>query len=650
MENYVFDYSVCSLFYLGILLYFFIRQKHLLTIRTRIYKVALILTLASVILDITAAITDIYSIHIPIILLKIINSIFLMSSGFIPLIFLIYILALCKYETGKTLFNKRLYIFSPLIVLLVIVIIPFFNTRVGAYYIDPETHRYYAGTLHLLLYIIAGIYFTAGTILILTCPSLKKRIKVSVLSFVVLVVAAMVIQIFMPRYLLNETANCLAMIIIYYEIEQPIIYIDKRVEAFNELGFDEYTFEQFNNKEDFSTIFIHLGSYSLIEEKYGEKEASAIARDLFKKLKANFKYGTIFYCRNDTFCIIMKNTNFIEQSLEKFYEDFSKQYIIKHIHVSTNIKIACINSTVKFEVYDQFHDICDRVYHIFKYENYEKNILLVDEEFINATYKVNQYEEALLEAIKLNSIEVYYQPIISSINQKVSSVEALARLKDPLLGDIPPAIFIPIAEENGLITILGEQIYTKVIEFIAKGSLQKYGVNLVSINFSLSQCLESNVASKFLKIAKEHHVDPSMITFEITEKETRKTMSNFPKTINEFVDNGFKVALDDLGSGYSNFTFLQTLPFSTIKIDSQMLNQAMKNKKNKQRFINIIEFAKNININCICEDVENEEQASFLEELGIKNHQGFLYSHALEENELLNYIKQCNGASKPNKK
>ena len=134
----------------------------------------------------------------------------------------------------------------------------------------------------------------------------------------------------MPKYLLNETANCLAMIIIYYEIEQPIIYIDRRVEAFNELGFDEYTFEQFNNNEDFSTIFIHLGSYSLIEEKYGEKESSAIARDLFKKLKNNFKYGTIFYCRNDTFCIILKNTNFITQSLERFYEDFTKQYIIKH--------------------------------------------------------------------------------------------------------------------------------------------------------------------------------------------------------------------------------------------------------------------------------------------------------------------------------
>ena len=80
MGNYIFDYSICSLFYLGILLYFFIHQKHLLTIRTRIYKVALILTFISVILDITAAITDIYAIYIPILLLKIINSIFLMSS------------------------------------------------------------------------------------------------------------------------------------------------------------------------------------------------------------------------------------------------------------------------------------------------------------------------------------------------------------------------------------------------------------------------------------------------------------------------------------------------------------------------------------------------------------------------------------------
>ena len=266
------------------------------------------------------------------------------------------------------------------------------------------------------------------------------------------------------------------------------------------------------------------------------------------------------------------------------------------------------------------------------------------------TSRINQYEDALLEAIKLNSIEVYYQPIVSSINQKVTSVEALARLKDPVLGDIPPSIFIPIAEENGLITILGEQIYRKVIEFIAKGSLQKYGVNLVSINFSLSQCLEENVAAKFLKIAQENHVDPSMITFEITEKETRKTFNNLPKAINDFVNNGFKVALDDLGTGYSNFTFLQTLPFSTIKIDSQMLNQAMKNKKNKQRFISIIEFARSININCICEDVENEDQASFLGELGIKNHQGFLYSHALEEKELLNYIKQFNGVTKTKKK
>ena len=646
MGNYIIDYSVCSFFYLSVLLFFFVRQRHLVTIRTKIFKVALVLTFLSVLLDIAAAVTDWYAIHIPIFVLNIVNALFLISSALVPLMFFIYVLALCRYETGNKL-KKRWVIFIPVVITIILVIIPFFNTTWGAFYIDPETHKYMSGKLHMGLYIVAATYFTLGSSLIILNHNLKKSVKFSTLTFVILAIVAMSLQLFMPRYLFNETANCLSMIIIYFAIEQPSLYIDNDVGAFNEKGLDEYTFQLFNNHVPFSTVFVSVRSYSIIKQKYGQNAAQEIIKDLFKKLYTNFKYGTIFYCRDNTFCIIFKNTNFIEQSLDKFHEDFSKQYIIKNSHISSNIKIACINSDVTFNTYEQYQEIVNNVFSKLQNDSVEsQNVLMIDDEFTKEVDKQNKYEIALLDAIKRNSIEVYYQPIISTKTQQVESVEALARLKDPDLGDIPPSIFIKIAEDNGLITILGEQIFTKVVKFIAEGELQKYGVHQVSINFSLAQCLESNVTDRYLAIAKRYNINPEMISIEITEKETKGTIKYLQKAVDGFVNAGFKVALDDLGTGFSSFTYLQNLPFSIIKIDRQMLQDAMKNKKNKQRFVNVIEFAKSINVNCVCEDVENEKQALFLKELGVNTHQGFLYSHPLFDKELIKYIQETNKQGK----
>jgi diguanylate cyclase (GGDEF)-like protein len=215
----------------------------------------------------------------------------------------------------------------------------------------------------------------------------------------------------------------------------------------------------------------------------------------------------------------------------------------------------------------------------------------------------------------------WYQPIMDISGTTLISVEALLRWQHPELGAIPPAEFVPIAEETGLIIPLGEWVLEQ-----ACGLAKTYPRLKVAVNVSPLQFLAPGFVDNLLAMVARHAINPRQIELEITEGVLLENEQDALKTINTLRAAGFCIALDDFGTGYSSLSYLVQFPVDTIKID-RAFTQSLGVRENSATIVeSVITLGHSLGITVTAEGVETEEQRLMLEAAGCDRLQGYLLS------------------------
>jgi diguanylate cyclase (GGDEF)-like protein/PAS domain S-box-containing protein len=254
----------------------------------------------------------------------------------------------------------------------------------------------------------------------------------------------------------------------------------------------------------------------------------------------------------------------------------------------------------------------------------------------------------LKEAIESGSIYVVYQPKIDFSTGEVSGLEALARWRDPELGPISPASFIPLAEETGLIVSLGEKVLAMVLADM--GELYGRRGLKVAVNLSVKQFKDAGVAEEFARTCREAGVDPRGIELEITESVFIDDLDEVAQTCRGLKAAGFDIALDDFGTGYSSLTYLSNLPFDTLKLDKGFVIDIEQDGRKRAMLDAIVSLSKALSIRTVVEGVERPSQEVLLTELGCDYGQGYLYSEPLPLSDALAFIDaRSPGGKGPNR-
>lgn len=651
----VISYCVCSLFYMIVLSLYFLKNKHLPILRTKLFKFLYVCGMLSLFLDTITGIMTWDPMRYPIAALYITQFLFLGVTNLTPLFFWLYVMATIGKFT-KTRTWKKSYYYLPYGILLVFLVMSFFGTN-GVFYIDPVTHVYTNGATHVAIYVVSIFYIAIAAGIGIFSRRVNISTRIAYASLAITTCLAMLIQFactIMGRHImLNSSAAAISICIVYFSLEMPEYFIDKKAGTFNDKGCYLYIQEQYDSNVRVSLLFIRMNDYQEISDQYSESIANGFLKLLCKSIELKFKGEPVFHNRAGTFVVVIKHFTISDKHLHDYYEAFNNDLIYKGIRIQPSVRLAFVKHNPYSPTNDALREIADNVYKYLGATKFDSgsNIFIPNEQFYKDISKQKRIEQVLNDAVKDNTIEVRYQPIVASDEHIVRSLEALARLKDPVTNEyISPDIFIRMAEINGLINVLGEQIYRKVIKFVASGKLQKYGVRHVSVNISMKQCQDPHLAKKFADIAKTYRVNPDFIIFEITETENMNSIDVVRSTIESFVKQGFRFALDDFGSGYANFAYILNLPVTTVKIDKTIFYSALENEKNSNVFMTIVNLVKNLNLSSIVEGVENAEQASFLNNLGLYRHQGFLYSKALPPDELIKFLDDFNRDDSNSKK
>jgi diguanylate cyclase (GGDEF)-like protein len=245
---------------------------------------------------------------------------------------------------------------------------------------------------------------------------------------------------------------------------------------------------------------------------------------------------------------------------------------------------------------------------------------------------------ALRDAIADGALQLYYQPKLSLQTGSLSGVEALLRWHHPELGDIPPARFIPLAEENGLIVQIGEWVLRQACCDMRRWEALGFEEFSVAVNLSPRQFSQGDFSVLVQQILEETAIDPNQLVFEITENVLMEDTEISRVQLDALKALGVMVYLDDFGTGYSSLAYLKRFRIDGLKIDSSFVRDIGTDSDDTALTGAIIALGRALHLGVVAEGVETEAQLNFLREEGCDEVQGFLFSKALPYDEFVQWL------------
>ncbi len=246
-----------------------------------------------------------------------------------------------------------------------------------------------------------------------------------------------------------------------------------------------------------------------------------------------------------------------------------------------------------------------------------------------------QLIEDFPRAIREKQFTVHYQPKYDVRGDKpvLSSAEALVRWQHPKLGMVSPGTFIPLFENNGLIYRLDSYVWEEAAARI-RDWRERFGITLpVSVNVSRIDLYEPELIDTLRKVTGERGVDPRDLVLEITESAYTEDAERIIEKVRSLREIGFRIEMDDFGSGYSSLNMLSTLPIDALKLDMQFIRNAFKKRKDTRLLEAMIQLAESFNVPTIAEGVETAEQVFTLKAMGCDFIQGYYFSRPIPAKE-----------------
>ncbi|KHE72793.1 EAL domain-containing protein [Halobacillus sp. BBL2006] len=420
----------------------------------------------------------------------------------------------------------------------------------------------------------------------------------------------------------------------YYDsitnIPNRVLFQDRLVQAL--------TYSEIHNRA-LAILFLDLDRFKKINDTFGHGFGDSVLKEVAHRLESVIpKEATVSRQGGDEFIILLPSVDGEEEATfcaRQILDKFAVPFMIHdhEISIKTSIGISLYpDNGVTAETLVKHADVA--MYKAKELTGNQYQVYTPDIE--NRSIEVIRLENDLYKALDQgNEFTLYYQPKIDVRNHKVIGAEALIRWNHPTLGLLSPTRFIPLAEETGLITKLGEW----VLEQSCRQMKQWYDEGLtdlvISANLSPQQFKQDDLTHIIRSILEETELPPENLELELTENliihNTEKTLS----MIQALKKLGVKISIDDFGTGFSSLGYLKDFPVDTLKIDKTFIDDITINANNAAITNTIITLASSLQLDVIAEGVETKKQVEFLEQNGCYLIQGFYFSRPIEPEQFL---------------
>ena len=426
---------------------------------------------------------------------------------------------------------------------------------------------------------------------------------------------------------------------------ENLLYKDELTGQFNMNGFCRKWEENISliHKQKFALVYADISQFKFINDNYGfmmgNEVLCAWGVQLQQILENDEFCGRL---SSDHFAILMKY-EYWEELLSRLDQIMVKVNEWRKIKTDLPYRIEMVFGVYIVEKEDtsEIHQMLDFANYARRYakENVGKNVILYDEEMRKQALLSQELEGGLDRALQENEFTVYYQPQISMKDGQMIGSEALIRWNHPEKGFLPPNTFIPLFEKIGQIKRIDLWLFEEVCKTM--NTWREQGITLlpISCNFSRLHFQEDTFPDHISEIANRWSIPHDLLEIEITESAILEGPIDFEKMFTLLKNHGFKIAIDDFGSGYSSLGQLQQLNADVLKLDRSFVSRGVTSDREQIVVGNVIHMANSLGMNVICEGVETLEQVGILQKIGCRIAQGFYYYRPMKKEDYENLLK-----------
>ena len=413
---------------------------------------------------------------------------------------------------------------------------------------------------------------------------------------------------------------------------EKIAFIDTETGLMNVHRLERVISEMIEDGRHFSFVYLSIDKFYTLKDLHDKKMEGSLIVEFTKRLKMYFQDSTMARVNESEFVII---TPLPEWFIQGFLN-----YLQQHpIYSNNKAVLLSISGGITRYPEDQstFTQLMQASFATIEsvHEAGGNNIVSLSKTTHKALNRKAVIEKRLMLALDQKHLKVLYQPQLHLQTGKLTAVEALVRWEDNEIGVISPDELIPIAEETGLINRIGSFMLEKACEQAV--AWHNAGIDLkVSINSSVREFRDKNMAKSILETLNKTNCPASLIQIEIKEKFAleAEAETSIIKQMRQLESEGIIFALDDFGTGYASFRYMQLLPIEILKIDHTFINSLIQSDKTQRLIDGMIKFGKSMNLTVLAEGVETEEQKVLLERYGCDIIQGYYISKPTEPEEI----------------
>lgn len=430
----------------------------------------------------------------------------------------------------------------------------------------------------------------------------------------------------------------------YAHIEQ-LAYHDGLTGLYNRVAFMKYAYKIFHDASvgasKHAIFFIDLDNFKNINDTLGHDYGDLLLKDVSDRMLSCIASDDILARNGGDEFLILKNRFDTVDDLENFA---SQLVNVVHHPFILNDETAVVSMSVGIAVFPNngltvSELIKNADIAMYNAKNSGKNSYRFFDSYMeDDVNRKNDLADILSHVIDKNEIYLQYQPQVNVESGQVTGYEALMRIESELVGFISPAEFIPIAEETGIINILGEWALIEACNFNQVLIKSGFGPLRVSVNVSTTQLKDDHLIDIIKSIPEKTGMDLKHLEIEITESVLMNSFEHNLKLINQMKELGCSIALDDFGTGYSSFNYLTQIPIDTLKIDKSFIDGICSNEKDRCIADSIIDLAHKMDISVVAEGVEDNEQLQILQNQFCDTLQGYLFSKPLNSTD---FIELC---------